>query len=69
MIPEIGLMVGCYIVFRCVEALCAAPQRYGGEIQRFIVAVLGVLTIAATIFIVIALLGTGSSVPQFPNLK
>ncbi len=28
MVPTIGLMIGCYICFRCVEVWCKASDEY-----------------------------------------
>jgi hypothetical protein len=69
MIPEIGLMIGCYVVFRCVEAFCAAPNRYGGENQRIVIGSLGTVTILVAIGVMIALLKSGAAIQNVPDLK
>jgi hypothetical protein len=63
MIPEIGAMIGGYIIFRCVEALCRNDNAFSSNVGRGVVQVMAVLGIVATLFLVIALINTGSELP------
>jgi hypothetical protein len=56
MTPEIGIMIGIYICFRCIESICITGSRYSGSTARKIVAVMAVVTILATAGVIWALL-------------
>jgi len=60
MIPEIGLMIGLYIITRMVSFLL----RTGDRKENIIVLVLAVITIIATGFVIYDLFGRGASLQQ-----
>jgi hypothetical protein len=52
MIPNIGIMIGGYIIFRCIELSCRAESHFAGTGARtavVILAILGVLVTGATV--------------------
>ena len=62
MIPEIGLMIGLYIITRCVSFLTRSGERK----ESVLVLILAGVTIIVTIFVVIDLFSTGA---QISNLN
>jgi hypothetical protein len=48
MIPTIGLMIGSYIIFRCVEVLCRAGNSFVSTAGRTTIQVMAVLLILLT---------------------
>src|ERR1700730_5385502 len=44
MTPEIGIMIGIYICFRCIESMCITGSRYSDSTARTIVTVMAVVT-------------------------
>ena len=61
MIPTIGAMIGGYIIFRCIEALCRADNQFSSEAGRKTVVVFAFLGILATGIMILTLLGSGAS--------
>ena len=60
MIPEIGLMIGLYIITRMVSFLL----RTGDRKESIAVLVLAVITIIATVFVIYDLFMRGASLQQ-----
>lgn len=60
-IPNIGIMIGGYIIFRCIEALCRADSQFSSEWGRKTVVVFAVIGILVTGFLTVDLAMTGSS--------
>jgi len=58
MIPEIGLMIGLYIITRCVSFLTRSGERR----ESILVLILAGVTIIVTIFVVIDLFSTGAQI-------
>ena len=56
MIPEIGLMVAGYIIFRCVEVMCRPATAFGSRGQQILVCIIGWVGIVATSFLAANLL-------------
>jgi len=64
MIPEIGIMVGSYIAFRCIETFCTAESKYSGSTARVVTGVAAALALLVTVVIVFTLMaGSGTSLP------
>ncbi len=57
MIPDIGLMIGAYIITRMVEMMSGTQ---GGGFAKF----LGGVTILVTIICLISLLGSSATLPR-----
>ena len=51
MIPEIGLMLAGYIVFRCVEVMCRPVTAFGSRGLHNLVYIIGWVVIVATGFL------------------
>lgn len=62
MIPTIGLMIGCYIVFRCFEASCRAKESFAGAAARSFIIVAACLCIAVVGFCTADLVLSASTV-------
>jgi hypothetical protein len=56
MIPTIGVRIGFYICFRALDVFCR-PKREGGKFM----AVMAVLLILATVFLMIDLMSSSSN--------
>jgi hypothetical protein len=70
MIPNIGVMIGGYIIFRCIEALCRHASQFASPGARVIVQIAAVLGILATGFLTLDLmLGSGSSLNGLNGLS
>lgn len=64
MIPEIGIMIGSYIAFRCIETFCMADSRYSGSKTRVVTGVAAALALLVTVVIVFTLMAaSGTSLP------
>jgi len=65
-IPTIGLMIGVYILFRCVDTFCANGNRFSGE-PGHVIAVVGALVclLATLYFMVDLVLSPSPTVPGF----
>ncbi len=61
MISTIGVMVGGYIIFRCVELSCRAESQFAGKGARTTVIILAILGVLITGFLTVDLAMTGSS--------
>ncbi len=62
MIPTIGVMIGLYICFRALDVFFR-PHREGGKVM----AVMAVLLIVVTVFLMVGLMSSGSSLtPTLP---
>ena len=51
MIPEIGLMIAGYIVFRCVEIMCRPVTAFGSRGLHNLVYIIGWVCLVATGFL------------------
>ncbi len=62
MIPDIGVMIGAYIITRMISFLTRKEQRA----ESFIVKVLAVITIIVTVVVIIDLFskGTNTTLPS-----
>lgn len=56
MISTIGLMIGAYFLFRCIETFCANGNRFSGEPGRVIAIVTALLCLLATVFFMVDLI-------------
>jgi hypothetical protein len=64
MIPEIGIMVGSYIAFRCIETFCTAESKYSGSTARVVTGVAAALALLVTVGVVLSLMTTsGTGLP------
>lgn len=61
MIPNIGIMIGGYIIFRCVEIMCRADVSFGSRGQKHLVMVMGVIGILVTGFLMVDLISTSAT--------
>jgi hypothetical protein len=59
MIPEIGLMIGAYIITRMIIAI--APPDKNGPVAQVIVAVFSILTIVVAAFVMYDLFARGAT--------
>ena len=65
MIPDIGFMIGAYIIFRCIESICSLVD--GGahsklpEVVQGVIAVGAFLAIGATVFLAFHIYRAGSA--------
>ncbi len=65
MIPEIGIMIGSYIAFRCIESFCMAGSRFSGSTPRAVTGIAAGLALLVTVVIVLTLMaGSGTSLPR-----
>ena len=60
MIPELGLMVGAYIIFRALEAAGQSESRFESATTKKVIQVLAVLLVAYTAFSMYALISHGT---------
>ena len=65
MIPEIGLMIGGYICFRCIELACRAKSSYSNAAAQTVVRLFAALGVLFTLFIMVSLILPGTGFPQF----
>ena len=63
MIPTIGLMIGGYIIFRCIEIACRALSQFASHTAQSTVRAFAVLVILITGFFMLDLLLGGVSSP------
>ena len=61
MIPTIGVMIGGYIIFRCIELACRSEASFANRGARVTVIVLGIIGVLVTGFLTIDLALSGSS--------
>lgn len=61
MIPTIGIMIGGYIIFRCIELACRAESSFAGPGARGTVIALAVIGVLVTGFLTIDLALSGHS--------
>ena len=64
MIPTIGIMVGGYIILRCVDVLCRPDNSFSSRSGMLTVQILAVVVIMATLLEIAALLLSGESIPR-----
>jgi hypothetical protein len=62
MIPTIGLMIGCYIMLRCISF----ATRSGDIQEGLLVRILSVIVLLIALFCVIDLIMTGMKSPAIP---
>ena len=65
MIPTIGVMIGGYVIFRCLEAICRNTESFGSAgKQRFIqvMAVIGIV-VSGALTLDLMLSGSSSALP------
>lgn len=69
MIPTIGIMIGGYIIFRCIELSCRAESHFANKGARGTVIVLAILGVLVTgvLTVDLALSGTSSGVQSIPK--
>ena len=60
-IPNIGIMIGGYIIFRCIELSCRAESHFANKSARGTVILLAIIGVLVTGFLTIDLAMTGSS--------
>ena len=60
MIPTIGAMIGGYIIFRCLEALCRNVSQFGSRGEQKFIQVMAVIGIIVTGLLTATLLSSGS---------
>jgi hypothetical protein len=60
-IPNIGIMIGGYIMFRCIEALCRNDNQFSSEAGRKTVVISAVLGILVTGILTLNLIFSGNS--------
>jgi hypothetical protein len=53
---EVGIMIGVYICFRCIESMCTTRSRYSGSTARTIATVMAVVTLLVAAGVIWALL-------------
>ena len=58
MIPTLGVMIGCYICFRCVEVWCKAASEYN-EAGRYVARSAALLLLLATAVLMVDLMLSG----------
>ena len=63
MIPTIGMIIGIYVILRCVDLIAAAPTRYGSVKSQRTVKVMAFLTFSITLILMFGLMLSGSSSP------
>ena len=64
MIPTIGIMIGGYIVLRCVDIFCRPLSAFSSRAGRTVMILLAVLVILVTMVSMLDLMSSGSSVPR-----
>ncbi len=60
MLPDIGIMIGVYIVFRCCEVFARSESQFASRGAQVAVRLLAVLSIVITLFFVVDLFLSGS---------
>lgn len=60
MIPTIGLMIGGYIILRCLEMLAVRDEHWSGKAWGAGMRIMGMLTLAATSYLAAELVRSGS---------
>jgi hypothetical protein len=69
MIPDIGVMLGAYITFRCAEVLCKPGTAFSSKTARSVTNILAMLTIVVAAVVVYDLVTRGSNLPNIPGLR
>lgn len=64
MIPTIGVMIGGYIMFRCIELACRSKSNFANSGVRAVVIVLAVIGVLITGFLTIDLARNGGFGPH-----
>lgn len=64
MIPTIGIMIGGYICFRCVEIACRNDSQFGSKAQHVVVSVLAMIGLIVTSVLTFGLIESGASAQQ-----
>ena len=62
MIPTIGIMIGGYIIFRCIEIACRSKSSFASDGARTAVVVAAIIGIAATACLTMSLLFPSSGI-------
>src|ERR1019366_3252442 len=60
MIPTIGIMIGAYIGFRCIEMLSRNASHFSSRIARTFTGIMAVLTMAVAAYCSLTLVSSGS---------
>ena len=68
MIPTIGTMIGGYIIFRCLEALCRNESHFGSSGEQKFIQVMAVIGILVTGYLTVNLMTSGA-VPELPSAR
>lgn len=61
MIPTIGIMIGGYIIFRCIEISCRAQSQFASGAARVTVIILAMIGVVVTGFLTLDLVFSGTS--------
>jgi hypothetical protein len=61
MIPTIGIMIGGYIIFRCIELACRSESQFASKNARSAVIVFAVIGVLVTGFLALNLMLSGNS--------
>src|ERR1035438_1235914 len=69
MIPTIGIMIGAYIGFRCIEVLCRNASNFSSRGARTFTGVMAVLTMAMAAYCSLSLISASGSQSPGPGIK
>lgn len=67
MLPDIGMMIGVYILLRCCELICSSESRYSSKFALVVVRILAVVCFLVTLFFIADLALSGSQQPSLPK--
>lgn len=64
MIPTIGIMIGGYIILRCIDILSRSESSFSSAGARTRMMILAVLVAGATVLEIVALMQSSDSIPR-----
>ena len=56
MVPAIGLIIGVYVLMRCIEIFCFHPDRYRTEGTDSFIKIVALGTLVATVALMFSLI-------------
>jgi hypothetical protein len=66
MIPNLTIMIGAYIVFRCIESIVAQVQKPNLSASGRFVVVVALLCIAVALIVTVDTISSGASMQRLP---
>lgn len=68
MIPDIGVLIGGYVILRCVEILSRPETAFSSKVAKSVTSIFAMLTVVSTVVIIYDLVMSGSSLQSLPAM-